>query len=127
MRYMLLALTLMATPAFAVPTVFDCNDGASGNIPQSAGWATTVTTGNANAVTQTTVPAGANRVIMGSFSNYAACERPSRCSTYNANASVGQGYLINPNGRYLPTAGGIISLTSPVTGTVIGLEYCRQK
>lgn len=118
-------LSIMALPALAAPAVYQCNDGASGNIPQSAGYATTVTTGNANVVTTTTVPAGANRVIMAGFGNYAVCERPSRCNGYSGSAA-GSGYLLNPNGRYLPTAGGIISITAPVTGTVVGIEFCKE-
>ena len=126
MRYALAAMLLLASSSYAAPAVYLCNDGANGNIPQSAGWVNTITTGNANAVTTTSVPTGANRVIMGSFGNYAVCERPGRCNGYSGSA-VGSGYLINPNGRYLPTAGGIISLTSPVTGTVIGIEFCKEE
>lgn len=123
-----LLLTLLATSAFAAPAVYNCNDGDHGTTLQSPGASTMVTTGNANAVTTTVVPAAANRVVISANAAIAVCERVGRCNAYSATA-VSSSYLLitAPTKLELPTGGGVISLTSAVTGTLIGLQYCKQQ
>lgn len=119
-------LTLLASSALAAPQVNNCNYGASGNIPQSSGYVTNILTPSASTVVGYPVPATANTVIAAGSGDFYMCENKNRCGTFPTSYVSGTGYLFNPNGRMLPLSGGTVSITAPVTGTFIQLEFCKQ-